>query len=493
MLNAPESSLDIQPGLTVQLSPLHVNDLPYDVFHLIFSICCQTSKGTAAFPVLATHVCRIWRQYALSIPSLWTNLEFRQKKPHFERYRIWLERANGAPFDVLIERGPFQKASVKHAKEIMHLIIPNIASLRTLVVKRVPHKVLRIIFDRLALITAPQLRTLTVKASRKTAWSSEGVPSKWKFKPFIQGEAPKLRELNLGGINPSYTIGRFKDLQYVRLKWSGVFGGSNPTAYDHVKSVQELLTILPNLKYILMGDTRHHEYWAESDEFQQLAAHLPPPFTYNTLAHVSIGASIYNTNAIIASLVLPELEFAIDWQQHELLIGVNCLESIARSSPCPLSGLISLRLGGGCSAINPDTHPRNYINMGYLEGALDRLERLRSLSFDRVNFEDDQYLPCLGRTCPNLEWLRFVLCQRFTMKQVRSIIEARLAAEKKLQPLVRLIVHQWSSKIVHFEEGDREWLEGAVEFDVKKFPLENISGQDFLSVVKGVKPLTHLT
>ncbi|KAG8926620.1 hypothetical protein FRC01_008625 [Tulasnella sp. 417] len=320
-MNATESSPHIQP--TPQPSPLHVNDLPYDVFHLIFSICYQTSKGKIPFPVLASHVCRLWRQHALSTPSFWTNLEFRKKKPHFERYHVWLERANGAPYDMVIDRRPFQKESVKHTKETIRLIIPNIATLRTLVVKRVPHKILRIIFDRLANMSAPQLQKLTVKSSRRTSWSSEGTPSKWKFKPFIQGEAPSLRELNLDGINPSYTINRFKNLQHVRLKWSGVFGGLNATAHDHVRSVQELLTILPNLKYILMSDTIYHEDWDDSDDLHLLSTPLPPPLTHTNLTHIAIGASAPHANAIIASLVLPELKFAINWQQNELLVGVS--------------------------------------------------------------------------------------------------------------------------------------------------------------------------
>ncbi|KAG8903392.1 hypothetical protein FRC01_009211, partial [Tulasnella sp. 417] len=185
----------------------------------------------------------------------------------------------------------------------MRLIIPNIPSLRTLVVKRVPQKILRIIFDRLAHISAPHLQTLTVKSSGTTSWSTEGTPSKWKFKPFIQGEAPSLRELNLGRINPSYTINQFKDLHYVGLKWSGVFGGPNATAYNHVQWVQELLTILPNLKYILPSNIYHHEDWDDSDDLHQLSTPLPPPLTHANLTHIAIGASAPHANVIIASLV----------------------------------------------------------------------------------------------------------------------------------------------------------------------------------------------
>lgn len=470
----------------------HINDLPYDVFHVIFSICLQAPPAGVPFPVVASHVCGTWRQHALNTPKFWTKLEFNQKKPQLERYRVWLERANGAPFDVYIDQTPFHSASLKRAKEIMRLIMPNIASLRTLEVEKVPQKVLRVIFDRLTCVSAPQLRKLVVRVERNTAWYGEGKPSKWKFKPFVQGEAPKLQELNLFGINPTYTICRFKDLRFVRLRWNGVFGGLNSSPYDHAKAVQDILTALPVLEYLLVNDGRYHDLWPHLDEFQQLPAH-PPPIAHQSLIHASIGASPSNVSAIMASLVLPKLRYAIDRQQNELPIGVSCLGVIAQSDPGPFSQLVSLRLGGGYGAASPIVHPENSTNMGYLERALAGLKRLKSLTLDQVNFEDDQYLPCLERTCPKLQWLRLVLCQRYTMKTVRSIVEARLASKKKLRPLVRLIIHQWAYEVpIPFEPEDREWLEGAVQFDMKKYPLENVGGQDYLSVVKGVRSLTYM-
>ncbi|KAG8926619.1 hypothetical protein FRC01_008624 [Tulasnella sp. 417] len=365
---------------------------------------------------------------------------------------------------------------MKHAKEIMRLIMLHIASLRTLEVNKVPHKILRVILDRLAGASAPQLQKLTAIAKRKTTLSQVGAPINWKFKSFIQGEAQSLRELNLLNINPSRTVNYFKDLRTLRLKWAGVFGAAQSTAYERVKSVQGLLTTLPNLKYILLGDGVHHHLWPGFDDLQLLPVHLPPPITHSTLTYISIGASLSTANAIVASLILPELKFAIDRQQNELLIGVSCLEGIAKSNPCPLSGLISLRLGAGCSSANRGADPRNSINMGYLEGALARLEHLRSLTLYEVDFENDQYLACLGRTCPKLEWLRLLVCQGFTMKQVRSVVETRLAAKTNFCPLVRLIIDQWSyENPLPCEEGDREWLEGVVKLGINKYP--NDSGE----------------
>ncbi|KAG8940369.1 hypothetical protein FRC04_005388 [Tulasnella sp. 424] len=488
------SMSDDQPSLSIKPSPRHINDLPYDVFHLIFSICCEASKTGVPFQVLASHVCRTWRQHAINTPSFWTKLEFRQKKPRFEKYQVWLERTNGAPFDVSIDQGPFHGASVKHAKEIMRLIVPNIARLRRLEVLTAPPKIMRIIFDRLARVSAPQLRKLTVRAERDSWWSEPAKQTKWKFQPFVQGEAPSLRELNLYGIDPSHVIGRFKDLRYVRIKWSGIFGTPNPMAYDHAKSVQVLLNALPDLQYLLVDDGGYKKYYTDTNDFHQVPAQLPPPTTHDALKHISIASSPANINAIITSLILPKLRYAIDRQQTELVIGVGCLGAMAQSDPSPYSGLLSLRLGGGCSVSDKITHPQNSINMGYLEPALARLKHLRSLTFERVDFEDDQYLPCLGWTSHKLEWLRLVNCRGFTLKQVRSTVEARLQAKKKIQPLVRLIIiHERLEECsLPCEEADKEWLESAVQLVIKNCIYESIPGEDYLSVVKGMRPLRYV-
>ncbi|KAG8977565.1 hypothetical protein FRB90_008767, partial [Tulasnella sp. 427] len=113
-------------------------------------------------PILASHVFRTWRNHALSTGTLWTKDELQTRTPDFEKHRTLMDRANGAPLDVTIDETPFRNSSVKHAKEIMRLLVPHVSHLRTLEVWRVPRKILRIIFDRLAELSAPQLRKLTV-------------------------------------------------------------------------------------------------------------------------------------------------------------------------------------------------------------------------------------------------------------------------------------------------------------------------------------------
>ncbi|KZV62201.1 hypothetical protein PENSPDRAFT_758880 [Peniophora sp. CONT] len=54
------------------------------------------------FEILASHVCRRWRDVALGTPSLWTFVDFGEGPP-FERSIAYLQRSREAPLDVIID------------------------------------------------------------------------------------------------------------------------------------------------------------------------------------------------------------------------------------------------------------------------------------------------------------------------------------------------------------------------------------------------------
>ncbi|KAG8995854.1 hypothetical protein FRB90_012877 [Tulasnella sp. 427] len=301
-------------------------------------------------------------------------------------------------------------------------------------------------YDRLAGLSAPQLRKLAVKSHKDTTWYDEGRPTRWKFQPFVRTEAPNLRELNLYGINPTHVIRRFRSVP--------------PDQVDRNVQRRE----------------RGHFYNVRGDaNTMRLLPHvLPPPITHNALIHASFDASFgadpICSETIMASPVLPKLPYS------------------------PFPALITLRLAGGYNPAESITHPRNAINMSNLESALSRLKRLRSLTFDHIDFEGDQYLPCVGWTCPKLEWLRFIACHGFTMKQVRSAVEARQQQDpkKRFRSLVRLVVYRRSPEPpMVFEDGDKEWLDGALKLEMKVHLRDPMAGQDYLGVAKVIRPFDY--
>ncbi|KIO26676.1 hypothetical protein M407DRAFT_199696 [Tulasnella calospora MUT 4182] len=147
------------------------------------------------------------------------------------------------------------------------------------------------------------------------------------------------------------------------------------------------------------------------------------------------------------SLVLPEVRYFVDrtrWEPNEWEIGLGicCLPVLETIRPFP--NLISLRLGGGSTrfafmAGNP-SDPQNLNNLHRLQGALEGLPMLRSLTLDCVDLENGGQLNCLSKTCPELECLSLVRCTGYTLVELRLIVERRKAL-RETDSLRRLAVH----------------------------------------------------
>ncbi|KIO23265.1 glycoside hydrolase family 61 protein [Tulasnella calospora MUT 4182] len=249
-----------------------INDLPYDVFYLILVMCWDDAQGYRRdkilhFPVIASHVCRIWRQLVISTPSSWAKLSFQSRISQFEKYQEWLTRLRGAAFDVHIGQEPFTRASVKHAKSIMRLIMPHwhIFHLRSFRVSYVPTKILRLIFDRLSDANAPLLQTLRVDML------SGGVQGNCEPRPFHRGQVPNLRNVRLDAMPYGYIMDCFDDTLSDFIIVPGIRLG---THHDRVKFVQEILLRAPHLRvfgYIRVGNWEPDNHNQERKTFKTLS------------------------------------------------------------------------------------------------------------------------------------------------------------------------------------------------------------------------------
>ncbi|KAG8910242.1 hypothetical protein FRC01_006447, partial [Tulasnella sp. 417] len=230
----------------------HVLNLPYDILYLIFTfVWTGTGQKQHDFPIIISHVCRLWRQYALDTPGFWTSLKFEKQIPEIEKYCTWLERSKDAPFDLEIGWRPFIGASMKHIKAIMGLVFPHIQRLRSLHVSDVPYKTRVVIFDRLNGVPLPLLETLRVKRG----WTTDEKPGLTDrgFKPFRHGDATNLKHVALGRIPYDYIVNRFKHLKSLDIISRTIFGDSSQ---NNAKTVQDILSLLPDLR-ILRIDSEH--------------------------------------------------------------------------------------------------------------------------------------------------------------------------------------------------------------------------------------------
>lgn len=457
----PESSDSRDPPQGALVYPDHacyVRDLPYDILYLIFNLSWnRASHRQQDFPVEISHVCRLWRQYALDTPGFWTSLKFENSTPAIEKYRTWLERSKDSPFDLEIGCQPFVGASTKHAKAIMRLISPHVQRLRFLQVSKVPFKIRQVIFDRLNNIHLPSLETLHVKRG----WSTDEKPSisDRRFKPFCHGDAAKLRHADLEWVPYNYVIYRFKNLESL-----SIFNVASNSSRENAKTVQEILSQLPNLRILrLRLEGEHHSE-------RQSVIPVLPPLTHCALEEMYLNVSQDDVDTIICNLTLLSLRHFR--QQHglgrDLVISTHCLPTIAQARPRhSYPNLVSLQLNGEPAYTNPEPAiARHY--MEFLEQALAGLQQLESLVLLYADLEDSKHLICLTRTCPRLKTLSISSRYRVVLKELRTVIRKRRDPEDMGSNSLESVIvtdDKWTIQRLH-KEAKEHGLGGDPDFNI---------------------------
>ncbi|KIO20829.1 hypothetical protein M407DRAFT_29541 [Tulasnella calospora MUT 4182] len=389
----------------------HILDLPYDVLYLIFTFgCIQTSHKQHDFPVMISHVCRLWRQYALDTPGFWTSLRFKNPIPDIEKYRTWLGRSKNSPFDLEIGWRPFIGASMKHVKAIMRLVFPHIQRLRSLQVSDVPFKIRQVIFNRLNNVHLPSLETLHVKRG----WSDDEKPALTdrKFNPFRHGDAANMKHVILEEIPYGHVIHRFKNLRTLSITNVKIFKDSSR---NNAKTVQDILLLIPDLRLLHIHTERSFGHIPENPTL--------PPTTHFSLEELSFTATESDITAIVCALVLPSLRRICHSSGRDVGIDPCCLPIMARARlGHPHPNLLSLRL---CGRQARNSSAEDSLNMEFLGRALAGLLRLESLELESVDLDHSRHLTCLSRTGPMLKKLAFTCCSGLVLKELQAVIQSR--------------------------------------------------------------------
>ncbi|KAG8912705.1 hypothetical protein FRC01_004943 [Tulasnella sp. 417] len=454
----------------------HGVDLPYDILHIIFTVCWKEIESSEEekleenprdeeggedleedndskdelereyhFPTIASQVCRLWRHHALATPEFWAILKFQQRSLHAEKYQTRLARCKTCPLDIIIGPQPFVEAAsrIKRAGEILRLTEPHLARWRSIRTYKLPNKVLRVIFNRISrdgLGRLEKLETVKVVQELDHLWvPGPANGEQWKFEPFSEsGEAPPaLRNLTLEGTSPLYFSGRFKLFQ---IWW--IINQFHRDPSRELRNLHDFLSALPCLQALHVYDRRFSEPLISPRNTQSLLVSSSlPPLTHHSLTEISLFASQATSNTVLSSLILPNLVYPLDRRREEPPIGVCCLPHLAQNHP--FSQIASLRLGGDTCALFNEDRSMNLSNLEHLEGALVGLPNIKILTFDHVDFEvpggRESHLRCLGRVCPLLRRLVFILCEGYTLGDLLSIIEKRKNS-KGWESLVNIVL-----------------------------------------------------
>lgn len=230
-----------------------VGKLPFDILARIFTILAEDDpldRHLARYSLheenlnfrctlhwmVVTHVCRHWREVAMSIPSLW-------RKPALHLGSKWflemLKRAESAPLHLVLEessrmvgrRTPFSVSSKvseqlsKHLDSVEVLIL--ISNVRYSLIESLPLQS--------CTAPAPKLRTLEIRHT--------GTSSPITLRPdFLANHFPRLHELTLYCVDNSWAALSFQDLVRLTLEECDWY-----LSYDRILDV---LKASPRLEYL---------------------------------------------------------------------------------------------------------------------------------------------------------------------------------------------------------------------------------------------------
>ncbi|KAG9315490.1 hypothetical protein JVU11DRAFT_3103 [Chiua virens] len=157
-----------------------------------------------SFQVIVSHVCRHWREVALSTPSIWTTIEVTPECcPPYQHVSTMLERSKGLPIDVLVDSGLGHRSSILYG-----LLVPHIHRWRTV---RIDVSYYAHVYAFLVAVSdpaipaAPQLTSLELyhheDSSERGEFSSFMHPKIGDHFVLFGGSAPRLTSVVLWGVH----------------------------------------------------------------------------------------------------------------------------------------------------------------------------------------------------------------------------------------------------------------------------------------------------
>ncbi|TFY67009.1 hypothetical protein EVG20_g4097 [Dentipellis fragilis] len=253
--------------------------LPPEILVLIFSFLSLSSLPTRSRSridlgwIRVTHVCRRWREVALSASILWTRVD--DLGPYWTA--LCLERARNAPLRLLF----FFPSSRTFPK--VRDIADRFPQFRQLEIQGTP-KILRPITDRLH-SPAPRLESLHVAVSGIRLPNHQGqvIDVVEVRGPLLGGNSPSLRHLSLQNVFFQWSTFRFSDLVSLTLVYKALktYEPAKEMRLPSVSALFATLSTMLNLRTLCL-----HRFMR-----MQVGEALPKPITLPHLGFLDLGGS----------------------------------------------------------------------------------------------------------------------------------------------------------------------------------------------------------
>ncbi|TCD65747.1 hypothetical protein EIP91_002231 [Steccherinum ochraceum] len=327
---------------------LPVSWIPWQILVDIFSMvlvdmASPTVKYKYSWLLTITHVCRRWRQAALSVPELWATITAGEQDDHPSCIHAFLSRSQQSSLSINATYWNMWSLTA------LQLAIPAIHRAETVEFRflgNTPHEIHYV--SALLPREAPRLLSLDVSANDRS--SEHGLPFDCvDFAHVLHGCAtPKLRRLRITGFKIDWKHRAFPlSLTELEVRRASFKFGDVPSQFDVVSA----LSSLPALQSLHLLDTFPHLH---------VTTQLPPrevttPVPLGRLRDLRLSGQYAMCAHFLEHVSLPaatciSLQFnavCSDASSHILVIPLrNKLLESTDINPMPPIGMLSLQQGG---------------------------------------------------------------------------------------------------------------------------------------------------
>ncbi|KAJ7128536.1 hypothetical protein C8R44DRAFT_778146 [Mycena epipterygia] len=307
-----------KPYLTPYIYPILTlpNEIVSEIFFQSLDPSDRLSSGPAS-PLFLGHICRDWRDIALSTPALWTAIELhldspRPREHQLELLKIWLNRSRDCPLSVAIYQG-LAAGTRASARPFIEAISPHCRRCHTLN--------LVIPFCDAALIKGelPLLRTLAIGFT-DIPRNTQPSPT-WPAEAF---HAPKLAVVLIPiGFSPTIPVLPWAQIGFLSIREVRV-----------LSDLTDVLRSAPNLRYLSVETI----YASDEDAAADI---LPvPPLIHLRTLNLTGDSDDPACTQILGKLTLPALsELRVSELCFELLNPIIPVRALLSRSGCHLPGL----------------------------------------------------------------------------------------------------------------------------------------------------------
>ncbi|KAG8892285.1 hypothetical protein FRB99_002820 [Tulasnella sp. 403] len=227
------------------------NSLPFDILYSIFLLLHPTDFKECGYPIktpaaIVSHVCRLWRASVLSIPLLWSFIDFPTAR-YTPLHDHWLARSGQGPLDISITYPESEDDKLPEAAYgLVNKLIAHVHRWRGLSFYGGSEPVLETLMEKCRLLAAPQLAFMKFE-ERNIAYE----PS-WSLGT-LEGGTPKLRQVHVHNAHIDWNAPYLLNLTTLRHSVTS-FHYTNAARPEVITSFLERCTNIEDL-YLLYSRT----------------------------------------------------------------------------------------------------------------------------------------------------------------------------------------------------------------------------------------------